>query len=213
MTSPAQQDLMVLVPGLDEQEALDGLLSARHRSLKTRRIMYEIMRHPRKDAGCFHEAPEILRTLQRRAQYALVMFDHEGSGQEARSPGDVAADLKRRLATSGWGDRVEVVVLCPELEAWVWSDSPHVDEVLGWSGRVPSLREWLQARAFWPPSTPKPNRPKEAMLAALQEARRQRSPSVYRQLAESVGLDRCQDPAFQQICAVLRRWFPEGQPS
>lgn len=54
----------------------------------------------------------------------------------------------------------------------------------------------------------KPDRPKEAFLAALREARKQRSPSLYRQLAEEVSLRRCQDAAFGEFKDIMRGWFP-----
>ncbi len=65
---------------------------------------------------------------------ALVVLDYEGSGQEGRPPDDVRNDLKRRLETSGWADRTEVLVLCPELENWVWSDSPEIDQAIRVAG-------------------------------------------------------------------------------
>ena len=76
------------------------------------------------------------------------MFDHEGSGQEDKTAVEVTSDLKTRLEQNGWKDRAEIILLEPELEAWVWSVSPHVDEVLGWKNRTPTLREWLIQKQF-----------------------------------------------------------------
>jgi hypothetical protein len=208
MIGAASLDLIVLVPGKDERETLDGLLSARCSSLGIRPVRHEILVHPRRDPGCFHEAPAVLQTYQRRAHHALVVLDHEGSGQEDRSPAQVAADLLRRMNESGWGNRAAAIVIEPELEIWVWSDSPHVDRVFGWQGRPPGLRQWLAIHGFWPEGQPKPARPKEGLLKALRQASVQRSSALYRQLAEKVSLERCHDASFQQLKEVLVGWFP-----
>jgi len=208
MTSGVPLDLVLLVADRDAHEALDALLSERRPSLGVRNIRYEILGHPRHDPGCFHEAPALLQTFQARALHALVIFDHEGSGQDHRPPAEVEEDLRRQLSISGWGDRSEVLLVVPELEAWVWSDSPEVDAALGWEGRSPRLREWMADSRLWPSSDPKPPRPKEGFLAALREARIRRSASIYRQLAERVGLKRCEDPSFARLKAILCTWFP-----
>ncbi len=123
------------------------------------------------------------------------------------APDEVAAELKSRLCASGWGDRAEAIIIAPELEAWVWSDSPHVDRMLGWSGRAPRLRDWLASRGFWPADLRKPPRPKESFQAALRESRIRVSSAVFRELAERVSLRDCQDPAFQQFRDLMLDWF------
>lgn len=210
MSALPRLDLVILVPGKDDREVLDGLLSTRQPSLGIRPVSFEILVHPRHDPGCFHEAPDVLQPYQRHAARAFIMFDHEGSGQESRPAGEVGADLSGRLRRSGWGDRAAVIVIEPELEAWVWSDSPEVDAVLGWRGQIPSLREWLASKGLWTTGNPKPAWPKDAMLAALREARVQKSSALFRQLAEEVGLERCQDSAFAQLRNLLAFWFPAG---
>jgi hypothetical protein len=210
MNTDPPLDLVVLVPGKDDRETLDGLLSKRHESLGIRSIRYQILVHPRRDPGCFHEAPDILQVFQRRARRALVILDHEGSGQEKRALREVAADLKRRLAASGWGDRAAAIIIAPELETWVWSDSPHVDRTLGWGGRAPRLRDWLAAQGLWPANCQKPPRPKESFQAALREAKIRLSSAIFRELAERVGLKDCQDQTFQQFRDLMQDWFPAG---
>ena len=211
MTPVRELDLVLLVPGKDERETLDAILSRRHLSLGIRRVRYEIFRHPRKDGGVFSEAVEVLRSLQRRAHHALAVFDHEGSGQEDRPANEVEADLRTRLRASGWQDRADVLVIQPELEIWVWSDSPQVDAALGWAGRLPALRSWLRERGCWEQGLAKPLRPRECLLAALREARTQYSSAIFRRLAESVGLERCHDESFRRLKQLLQSWFPERE--
>jgi hypothetical protein len=54
----------------------------------------------------------------------------------------------------------------------------------------------------------KPERPKEAMKAAMRQVRKSSSSSVFRELAEKVSVHRCTDPAFQKLRDTLREWFP-----
>lgn len=201
-------DLVVLVPGKDDSEALRGLLSRRHKSLGLRPVRHQVLVHPRRDPGCFHEAPEILATFQRTCRHALVIFDHEGCGREGTPARDLEADLRRRLGVSGWSDRAETLVIEPELEVWIWTPSTHVDAVLGWRSRQPALRDWLATRGLWPESLPKPPRPKAALHAALREAQVNPSSSIFRKLAEKVSLEGCTDPAFSRLRALLAVWFP-----
>ena len=200
-------DLVVLLPGNDERETFDALLSKRSYSLAVRPIVYRLVVHPRRDPGCYHEAPEVLQIYQKQAEYALVCFDFEGSGQEAHEPAEVENALRERMNRSGWGDRAEVIVLNPELENWVWSMSPEVDNALGWRGRNPKLRQWLVQENLWPPDRLKPPRPKEAMEKSLRMVQERRSSSIYREIAQKVGLASCQDPAFNRFKDVMRRWF------
>lgn len=209
MTAVPKLDLVMLVPGKDERETFDTLLSSRMESMNIQRIRYEILVHPRRDPGCFHEAPDILQTYQGRAKRALVVLDHEGSGQENRPADEVAADLKGRMERSGWSKRAEILVLQPELEVWVWSDSPHVDAAMGWKGKNPPLRQWLLDRGSWPTDSAKPPRPKECLEAALHTARIPRSSAIYRQIAETVGLERCQETKFHTFRNIMQTWFPE----
>jgi hypothetical protein len=205
-------DLVVLVPGKDERETLDGLLS-RHSALGIRPLDYRILDpHPRRDPGCFHEAPQDLQPFLLKAQHALVMFDREGSGQEQRSAGEIARDVEGRLRGAGWDDRARALVLDPELEIWVWSDSPHVEKVLGWGDRSPGLREWLREAGLLNTQQIKPDRPKECFDAAIRQARVQRSSALFRRLAEQVSLSRCQDPCFTALRAILTEWFPAPTP-
>jgi len=208
MNATATLDLILLVPGKDERETFDELLASRSASLRIRPVRYQILVHPRRDPGCFHEGPDVLQPYCNRARYSLIVLDHEGSGQEDRAPDEVAADLKDRMEQNGWPRRAEVLVLQPELENWVWSDSRHVDEVTGWAGREPPLWQWIRDQGWWPAQLPKPSRPKEAFEAALRHVRTRRSAALYRQLAERVSLERCRDEEFQRFKKIMQTWFP-----
>ena len=207
MTERPETDLVVLLPGKDERAMIEGLL-ARGASLGIRPVRPEFVVHHQRDPGCYKNAEALLRLFANRARHALVMFDHEGSGQEGRSAREVEEDVRDRLRRSGWEDRAEVLVLEPELETWVWSDSPVVAEALGWERREPPLRRWLEERGLWNPGEPKPHRPKEAVEAALETVRLSRSSAIYGRIAAGVSLKRCVDPSFLRLTQILKEWFP-----
>ncbi|MGA2230622.1 MAG: hypothetical protein ABSH22_06955 [Tepidisphaeraceae bacterium] len=207
--SPLQNgDLILLVPGKDESAALDAML-ARPKALGIRTVDYRVERHERRDAGCRLEAPAYLKSATSQYAHAIVIFDREGCGS-TESRESLEADLERRLAESGWGDRAAVIVIDPELENWMWSDSPRVDEALGWHGKSPTLRQWLQSDGKLGEGESKPVRPKEAAEAAMRKVTKRRTSQVYTDIASRVSLNRCIDPAYMKLLTVLRGWFATG---
>ena len=201
-------DLIVLVADLDAHNAVDALL-ARPESLGIRPIgRFLIDRFIKRDSGCFGDSHEYLRPFVRQFSHALVIFDRHGCGRENLPREAIESDVEDRLAKNGWSNRSAAVVIDPELEAWVWSESPAVPIVLGWAGRDPDLRRWLEENGYIGPGDLKPADPKESLHAALRVVRKRPSASVFRQLAERIGLYRCLDPAFLKFKSTLQRWFP-----
>ena len=202
-----RKDLVVLVADRNMEHALGGLFTQPQR-LGIRKIEADIRVHPRHDPGCAGEGVGFLSNFSKSYRYGLLMFDHEGSGKEEIEPQGLQEDLNKKFALSTWRERARAIVVSPELEAWVWSDSPHVDDVAGWKSRQPPLRRWLVDQGLLKEGASKPDRPKEAFQAALREARIPRSASLYRQIAEKVSLERCKDRSFGELKDILRSWFP-----
>ncbi|MCX7001967.1 MAG: hypothetical protein NTV22_01690 [bacterium] len=195
---------------MDAENALRGILR-RWKSLAIRHIEegrdFDMHRHPQRDAGCRSAAEAFLEGFVRTHRHALVVFDHHGCGWEDREPQEVEDDLQHRLARAGWDDRCAAIVIAPELEAWVWSDSPNVESELGWSGRQPTLREWLASESLLAANAAKPADPKAVMERAMRHARKPISPHVFVRIAETAGLNRCEDRAFLKLKTVVRRWY------
>lgn len=201
------KDLVIIVADTNLEHALEGLLS-RPEALGIRAIEHDIYSHPEHDPGCAIRGVEFISNLSNQYRYGLLMFDHEGSGKEATTRKDLQESLNERIAMTAWGERAKVIVLAPELEVWIWSDSPHVDEVAGWRNREPGLRRWLVEQGYLQEGEVKPMRPKEAFEAALREAQKPRSASLYLQIAEKVSFRRCTDSAFLELKSILADWFP-----
>lgn len=203
------EDLIVLVADNDMANTMEGLLT-RHHSLAIRSITTRVMRHPERDPGCAIRGVDFLSRYSDQYHHGLLVFDHEGSGKEKIDRMDLQETLNAELAQSSWGTRARTIVISPELESWIWSDSPEVDAVLRWNSQAVSLRHWLINEDWVQENCPKPKRPKEAFLAALRETRTPRSAALYSQLAKRVSLRRCQDPAFMELRALLQAWFSSG---
>ncbi len=204
------KDLVIVAADKSMQQALTGLLE-RPEALGIREITMDIYYHPQHDPGCALRGVEFMSDFSDHYHYGLLIFDHEGSGREQIHPQDLETALKEEFSQSAWGDRARAVVLSPELEAWVWSDSPHVSRVAGWDGGNRNLRNWLIEQEYLQEGEAKPKRPKEAFEAALRESRTPRSSSLYLQLAQNVSFERCSDAAFLELKKILQDWFPTPQ--
>ena len=150
-----------------------------------------------------------LSQFSKQYRFGLLMFDHKGSGKEKIPYKKLQEALTEKLRSTDWGTRAKTVILAPELEVWVWANSPHVDEAMGWKGKTPSLRQWLIQQDLWTEEEIKPNQPKAAFQSALRESLITRSSSLFLQIAKKASLRRCEDPSFLELKAILQNWFPK----
>ncbi|MBI4082273.1 MAG: hypothetical protein HY423_06635 [Candidatus Lambdaproteobacteria bacterium] len=206
-----EADLVVLTADLDTENALRGLLESPER-LAIRQITYDLLRHPMRDNGCRTQSGDHLRRHCDTHSHALVVFDLHGSGHEHRGRDAVESQVMNDLNINGWEDRAEVVVIDPELEAWVWSDSSHVSRILGFGSNV-SLKQWLIEQTFLQQGQAKPANPKGALKSVLRHTKTPFSASDFQKLASSIHFYRCTDPTFQKLLATLRAWFPAAPSS
>jgi hypothetical protein len=200
------QDLVALVPDGTMKHALEGVI-ARHHALGIRKVSAEVFVHPEHDPGVYLRSHQFLRELQSRYSYALVMLDREGCGSDD-PPDTIETTIQENLDVSGWQHRSAVVAIDPELEVWVWSSSPQIAAPLGWPSRN-ELVCFLNGEGLWPEGHVKPPRPKEAFTLALREKGTPLSSSIFRELADRIGLGNCSDASFARLKAHLRRWFGE----
>jgi len=204
---PDIKDLIVLSGCTNSKFAIQGIVESPSK-LGLRPIQADYFVHPHHDPGCRTSSAAILRTQQHRYGKALVVFDREGCGEENLSRLELEARVQSTLDQCGWQDRSAVVVIDPELEAWVWSDSPEVPAIVGWPG-IPPLRSWLIQEGWLNEADPKPTRPKEALEHVLRSTGKRRSSALFGQLARRVNYRRCTDASFLRLCRVLKTWFSE----
>ncbi|MFN0122196.1 MAG: methylation-associated defense system protein MAD4 [Blastocatellia bacterium] len=198
----------MLVADKNMEFAVRGLLN-RHQSLGISPPSLDLYQHPHRDTGCLREAHTFLQPFSLRHAHAMVLLDHDGCGKEQTDRTELEAEIENRLTQTGWEDRAAAIVIAPELETWVWSDSPHVARELGWKGTPQELQAWLQTRGFISdPQQIKPPRPKEAVESVMRHAGKARSSALFTALARQVSLNKCLDPSFLKFRAKLLEWFP-----
>ena len=201
-------DLVCLVADNSMQAAVSELLDRPH-ALGIRSITKEIPVHQERDSGCCYAPMKVLRAYRGSAKHALIILDHDWDGVPETTGAALESFIEERLERDGIEGWAVPVVIDPELEAWVFSDSPHVEKVLGWTNRNPTLREALEQQKLWGPKDSKPADPKAALEWVLKTAgRRPISSAYFRNLARRVSTKRCQDRAFLRFRKLLQDWFP-----
>ena len=202
-----RKDLVVLVADGHQEQTVATLLTRRQPSLGIRQISIDIdsdiRPHPNRDPGVFHGAGSFLAAFARQYQHALVVIDAEWGALSAE---EIEEKIQSDLDRNGWEGRSAVIVIDPELEIWVWSTSPHVPRLFetDWE----TIKDLGHQTGYWQDGETKPSRPKELLDVVLRHTRKRRSVVLFRQLAEQVGLSRCQDDSFCRFRETLQGWFP-----
>jgi len=200
------KDLLVLVADRNMEGVFKGLLS-RHRALGIREISYDIIRHPEKDPGCRTKSVEFIRPLRTTYRHALIVFDREGSGSRLASAMEDTNVIEVAISHTDWRDQAKVIVIEPELENWIWVQSPLFDTTFDWDSSTSSIREYLMGQGYMFGTNLKPTRPKEALDAILLKVNSPRSSSKYQDLASRASFRLCSDPAFIRLKNCLINWF------
>lgn len=191
--------ILLLVPDLDIECVLKSLLPRFPKVLGLPEFDFKIVRHPNRDPGCRNAGVEFLRPFIQLFDYTFIIFDHEGSGKENISREKLEFDLEIQLSKNGWGKRGYVIAIDPEIESWVWIDSPHTFEIMGWKGEGETLRKNLSQLGFVFNDLGKPVRPKEALEKALKGKNKVASSSIHQQICAKASFKQCQDPAFIKL--------------
>ena len=202
-----RKDLVVLVADHDCKEIFKTLLEKRLPSLHITKPTYTVFPHPEKDPGCRKKGHVFLRNFLRQYNHALLVFDREGCGRDILSAMELENECEDLLSKNGWESRAAAIVIEPELEAWIWSDSPHVASAMNWNDYT-NLKEWLSDKGFFTgQEESKPGRPKEAFQTALRKTHTPRSSAIFKKIAGHVSLSRCTDRAFEKLKQKLVGWF------
>lgn len=201
------KDLILVVADSYQEKVMEALLPRLPFS-HTATFSYDIIRNPRNDSGSYNDSHELLRPYINQYSFAIVVFDHEGSGVEnIKTREQTEMDVEHLLSINGWGDRKAAIVIDPELENWMWIDSPHVQDAIGWESIEP-LYVWARSNGKIAYGEAKPIRPKETLEEALRTSRTAKSAAIYKKIASRVSYRDCIDPAFLKLLGVLQVWFP-----
>jgi hypothetical protein len=211
------RDCLFLVADKNMEGMLKGFLSrsAFHRTMGCGRFDFDshqdlLVAHGQNDPGLYTRANAFLQPYAGTHRHAVVMVDAEWSGSPGKDA--IAGRLAAHLRSAGWSEGNGcAVVITPELENWVWQESPHVCAALGFVGTYTALRSALEAEGFWRNGEAKPHRPKEAVEWTLRRSRKGRSSAIYQGLANRITIRRCTDPALCALRTALIGWFPPAE--
>ncbi len=204
----AKRDIVFLVADKGMEQVVTGFLSRErcHLSLGCAAFTFhprtDLIVSPWNDSGMQKQARGLLMSYVSTHQRAVVMVDNDWNG----TPGPVALKAGIENSLSDLWKELCVIVIEPELEAWIMNDNPHLARIY----RCPeNYRQLLADAGYWPEGLAKPSRPKEA-LEYLKMENKGRPPlrAAFRKLAEAMSVKQCQDPAFNQLRDQLRAWFP-----
>lgn len=207
-------DLLFFVADADMREAISGFFgrASVEQIVGCHRIAFD----PRRDIKVCHEhdpglyvrANEFLRPFTGTYRHVVLLVDEDWGG----SPGATAIGerLDAHLSDVGWPSPAGLgLVVRPEVDVWLWSDSPHAARAMGWESWE-TLAAAVAGQGWLGRGQTKPSKPKEAAEWALRQKKIRRSPALYGQIARSVSIRRCEDQALARLLEALRTWFPAG---
>jgi len=200
------KDLIIVVADGYQEKVIEALLPRVPVSSCTKPFTYDILKNPGHDPGSYNDSHELLRPFIRQYNFALVVFDFEGTGVEHLTREKAENDVHDLLNNNGWKDRNAVIVIMPELENWMWMDNKHVQDAIGWENKD-SLYTWARQNGYIQPEKSKPERPKETFEEALRISETSKSTAIYKKIAANVSYRKCEDESFQKLIKQLQMWF------
>ena len=203
--APLSKDLVVLAADGTIQRTIQTLLEERRDSLGISALTVDFQTHRHRDSGCRTAPGEVINPLRNRYAKGMVVFDFHGSGERQRTAVELEADLEQELRNAGWGpDGITVMVIEPELEAWVFgASSRQLERLVDWSQPTP-ISSWLELSGYVNPPEFKPSDPQSAFDEMLKLQGKRRSRRLFADLSRTVSLARCQDRAFNKFRAALQ---------
>ncbi len=211
MNGKKKQDLFILTADADAKAVMEAVLQ-RHQSLGIRPITFQVERHPARDSGIAKDGPEFARQFRREFRYAILLWDHAGSGWEHRiGPAQGESSIGARLAGVSWKSRSLAVAVVPELEAWLWPNRASLRRHWNVTNRELDglIKEFEKERGVRA-GTAVSSQPKELFeFIQVQKLLRTISPRDFADIANRASLrDWRSCDSFNTIVQVLNKWFP-----
>ncbi len=161
------------------------------------------------DGGLWKHAHKNLHIFKEQYRHAVIMLDAEFDPQPG--PNVLRADIGKAMLASGWDeDRFGVVVIEPELEAWLWAPNHNVARAFG-HANFEELRTFLESEGLWDPGAPKPHSLKAARDRAARRGGKRTGGPIFRSVFEHISrraLDACVEHGLKTLRMMLGTWFP-----
>jgi hypothetical protein len=208
-----KKDLIILSADRTAQGMIASLLQRFPQVLGIPAFSWKVIVHDLRDPGCYSFGIEELSDYASEYEHCILIFDHEGCGAEHKSPSEIEAELERKLTNGLWPNRNAVIVIEPELENWVWTNSIHTSAAIGWGNDREGLQSWLIAHKWLAPDETKPKRPKEAMQASYKFKLNSPIPATtFQSIAAKASFKSCTSPSFLKFKSTITTWFQHKNP-
>lgn len=161
------------------------------------------------DGGLWKHAHTNLTPFKDLYDHAVIVLDADFEPH----PGVDAlhADISANMTAAGWlADSFCVVVIDPELEAWLWAPNLNVAKAFGHES-FPKLKAALVQENLWTSSNPKPDDPKKARDRAVKLGGKITGGPLFKGVFGGISkraCDRCVEPGFNALRHALQTWFP-----
>lgn len=196
----------------------------------------DIFVHPGHDPGVWKDPHLVLLPERKSYDKALLILDAAWGG--APEDGQIVSDIEHLAQAQGkWQrERFEVILIKPELEAWIWQRNIHISDAFEFPASSRELWEFLNLQSLaldkrskkhyfvpvdelshqfpaWARNEPKPSNPKGVVEALSRHCRSGPASGVFNEIANKVSVTACEDRAFHKLSDALRRWFPREKES
>ena len=161
------------------------------------------------DGGIWKHAGTNLRLFTDKYRFAVIVLDADF---EPHPGADVLQeDIAKAMVEAGWDlERFAVIVIQPELEAWLWAPNLNVAKAFGHAD-FDVLRGNLERERLWTAGDPKPHDLKRARDHAARLGGKKTGGPIFKGVFSEISkraCDRCVEPGFIALRAALRKWFP-----
>jgi len=163
------------------------------------------------DGGVWKYAHKNLATFKDKYRHAVIVLDADFDPRPGAKV--LQEDISKCMIESGWNEgRFAVIVIQPELEAWLWA--PNVNVALGFGHpNFNDLRAALEAEMLWNAGDPKPHDLKGARDYAAKRGGKRTGGPIFKSIFGGISrraLDLCAEPGFVTLRSALSGWFPDG---
>jgi len=191
----------------------------------------DIRVHPAHDPGVWKDPQTILFAERHTYEKCLVILDEAWEG--APAPEKIVADIESLVVNEAKWERhrFKVILIRPELEAWIWQRNTHVVEAFGFTGTDAQLWTLLAQQSLtldpgkrkhrfapanalagfppaWPKKHSKPENPKGLVEALSRQCHSGPASGVFNEISSTISVKGCVDPAFKKLRSTLQDWFP-----
>jgi hypothetical protein len=161
------------------------------------------------DGGIWKHAGKNLRPFRDKYQYAIIILDADFEPHPGAKV--LHQDISEAMTKSGWEpERFAVIVIQPELEAWLWAPNLNVARAFGHKD-FEQLRGKLEAERLWDSGKPKPNDLKRARDRAARLGGKKTGGPIFKGVFSEISKRACEccvEPGFMALRATLKTWFP-----